>query len=272
MCLTKQLEVFITKRNLTVILLAIAAVIQLFLGLNQWRTNINMEKAQLKYQSLTLNNKIVQEYSPFIDIESDVDSSTAAEESSSPFVISYRENPAAEFLKLNPDYAGHLIIPGTRIDYPVVKGMNNEFYLNHNFSKEKDQLGSIFMDYRNIGMHLDKHTILYGHYSDRGYMFGDLENYLDADFLQEHKIFQFATPQGVKSYEIFSVHISHKETPYIDTTFQEISYEQFLSNLKEISIMKSLVSPSASQRILTLSTCNYEIEDGRLFIHAVELP
>jgi sortase B len=66
--------------------------------------------------------------------------------------------------RINPDVVGWLAVEGTEIDYPVVQGKDNDFYLRHLFTGERNKLGSIFMNYRNHSNFSDKNTIIYGHH------------------------------------------------------------------------------------------------------------
>ena len=50
-------------------------------------------------------------------------------------------------IKINPDTQWEdLKIDGTAIDYPVVKGKDNDYYLTHDFYGEKSKSGSVMMD------------------------------------------------------------------------------------------------------------------------------
>lgn len=183
-----------------------------------------------------------------------------------------RANPYDAYYRINPDYQGWLEVPGTRIDYPVVRGKDNTFYLDRNFQKEKDILGSVFMDYRNVGMGIDTHTIIYGHYTRTGAMFGELDRYLSKDYLEANPEFTFTDPHTTRRYRIFSVHVSPSEGSMIQMVFKEGEYAAFLTMLKERSAVDlGAVSVGPDQKILSLITCNYAIRDGRLFIHAVEI-
>ena len=44
-----------------------------------------------------------------------------------------------EGAEINPDTVGYLKIDGTAIDYPVVKGKDNDYYLTHDFYGEKSK-------------------------------------------------------------------------------------------------------------------------------------
>ena len=48
---------------------------------------------------------------------------------------------------INSDYKFWINVEGTNVDYPVVQGSNNDFYLNHDFNGNYLSSGSIFLDY-----------------------------------------------------------------------------------------------------------------------------
>ncbi|MGB6177888.1 class B sortase [Carnobacterium sp.] len=183
----------------------------------------------------------------------------------------FEKNAAAEYYDLNSDYVGWLTIEDTEVDYPVVRGKDNDFYLKHNFYKEEDVLGAIFMDYRNAGMGLDKHTILYGHYAKYGQMFKDLDRYLSEDFLTANSEFIFTDSFTKRTYKIFSVHPSDANADFVDVSFEDGEFTEFVDTLKNESIFSLDTPVSEEDTILTLVTCNYDVNDGRLFIHAVEI-
>lgn len=182
----------------------------------------------------------------------------------------FENNPSSEYYALNPDYVGWISVPNTKVDYPVVRGTDNSFYLSHNFYKEEDKLGSIFMDYRNVGMGLDNHTILYGHYSSYGHMFTELEKFLSEDFLLNNPTFSFNDPYTDKVYEIFSVHIAPADPTFIQTTFKDGELLDYVTFLKNQSIVDLEIEADEDMKIFTLITCNYVTENARLYIHALE--
>ena len=185
--------------------------------------------------------------------------------------IEFESNPYAEYYTQNVDYVGWVAFDNTKIDYPVVRGNDNFFYLSHNFYKEEDILGTIFMDHRNVGMGLDKHTILYGHYSKYGHMFADLEKLLDPQFMSENSTFTFKDPYKDRTYSIFSVHVSPAESEYIPIQFEEDEFNRFVSSLKQQSIYELDIPVTEDSNIVTLVTCNYGIDNGRLYVNAVEI-
>jgi len=84
--------------------------------------------------------------------------------------------------KINEDLVAWIQIPGIGLDYPVVQGEDNEYYLYHTFQKENNKAGSIFLDYRNHDDFTDRRVILYGHNMKDGSMFSNLKQYQDSVF------------------------------------------------------------------------------------------
>ena len=91
--------------------------------------------------------------------------------------------------KVNDDIIAWIKIPDTTIDYAIVQGIDNDYYLHYNAMKEKNYAGAVFVDYNNINPFKDVHTIVYAHNVKHGTMFAPLEKYMDEDFFQEHPIY-----------------------------------------------------------------------------------
>ena len=80
-----------------------------------------------------------------------------------------------------------LRIDGTNIDYPVVQGKNNTWFLNRNYKGEFATAGSLFLDYRNSMDFSDNFSIIYGHRMGNGEMFSDIQKFKDGDFFSSHR-------------------------------------------------------------------------------------
>ena len=174
-----------------------------------------------------------------------------------------------ELLKTNKEIVGWINVPNTKVDYPIVKTSNNNFYLNHNILKKEDSSGAIFMDFRNDIEIMDKNTILYGHNMKNGTMFKGLMKYKDEDFLKENKIISFSTLYEDIKWEIFSAYVTDTNFYYIQVNFKNsYEYESFLNNIKGKSMFDTSIDLNSSDNILTLSTCSYEFDDARFVIHA----
>lgn len=98
------------------------------------------------------------------------------------------ESTTEPIRSITENYVGWISIPGTVIDYPIVQGQDNEYYLNHDVYDQKNSHGSIFID-ANYNEEKDLVKIIYGHHMDDGQMFTDLLKYQDEEFRHNHTTF-----------------------------------------------------------------------------------
>lgn len=180
------------------------------------------------------------------------------------------EKEKIDLSSINSDYIGWISIKNTPIDYPIVKGEDNEFYLKRDFNKNYLFSGSIFMDYRNEGFQ-DENVVIYGHHMKDNSMFGSLKKYKDLEYLKENRYINITTKDDEKFiYEIFGVYITTSDdSETISIKFNnEEEFSEYINKICEKSIYDLGVDVKGTDKILTLSTCSYEFEDARLVIHA----
>lgn len=180
-----------------------------------------------------------------------------------PFTI--RDNKNTTLLNDIEDYTGWIKIDNTKIDYPVVKGKDNQFYLDHNYKKEKSDAGAIFMDRRNLGNKYDKHTIIYGHNMRNGSMFKDLNKYLNESFFNNNALITFEDLYKDYKYQVISAYYISAD---LETIAFEINEETIHSFIKR-SLHSSDYEYDENDRFLTLATCNSILDNGRMVVHAV---
>lgn len=174
-----------------------------------------------------------------------------------------------EYKAINSDVIGWLTVPNTQIDYPVVRGTDNEYYLDHTVEKKESKHGAIFMDFRNADPLQQKHIIIYGHNMKNGTMFHDLGNYKQRDFFDENRTITFIW-DGVET--VWEVYLAYTVKPgiyHIHTRFgTDGDFERVMNEAIEYS---KTVTPSyrdesvtirATDQVLTLSTCTYEYDDS----------
>ena len=177
----------------------------------------------------------------------------------------------ASLINVNPETVGWIKVNNTNIDYPIVQGVNNEYYLKHNFYLEEDKNGWVFMDYRNDAERISDNTILYAHnryYS--GVMFGTLQNTLRYSWysIPENQIISFRTLYDNLEYQVFSIYKISLTTDYMKTIFvDDADRLEFFNMLKDRSIYDFGVELSGDDKIITLSTCADEY--NRYVLHAV---
>ena len=175
--------------------------------------------------------------------------------------------------ELNPDTVAYLKVDNTNIDYVVVKGKDNDYYLDHNFDKKYNKSGWIFMDYQNNLDDKDKNIVIYGHNTVDKSMFGSLHKTLSSDWYDKNKdsTIVLVTPDGMSKYKIFSTYKIDNEEYYITTSFStDNEYLNFLKKIKSRSYYKYDVDLNENDQILTLSTCANNGKK-RVVLHAKKL-
>ncbi len=192
----------------------------------------------------------------------------------------YKPEILAEYqpiIQVNPDFGGWITIEGTQIDYPVMYTKSDDrFYLKHNFDREEDINGTLFMDSRVNLARPGTNIIIYGHNMKSGQMFGGLKSYLNEDYFQSHKQITFDTIYEKGVYEVFAVCLAQvryqDEDAYRYYNFiqadSEEAFLEFLRNVEQLSVFADQNLPEYGDELLTLSTCNSYVEDGRLFLVA----
>ena len=114
-------------------------------------------------------------------------------------------DPFQKLHEINPDVCAWLTVDGTRIDYPILQGPDNMFYMDHDVYRNYSIAGSVFLDSRNSKDFTDTYSIVYGHHMDNHQMFGDLDYFKDRDFLNENHTATIITEHGETVYQVLSV-------------------------------------------------------------------
>lgn len=156
--------------------------------------------------------------------------------------------------EVNEDVIGWIEIPGTEISYPLLKGEDNQYYLSHDWQKEDNRAGSIFLESQCSPDLTGFHTIVYGHRMRNGTMFGGLKHYKDPEYWQEHPSVYLVVDSGIYRYDIFSAWDAGLKdiVYYLDLTGRE---KEFIQTCLEKSVITTGIVPGAQDRILTMSTC-----------------
>lgn len=180
-----------------------------------------------------------------------------------------------ELQKENEEIIGWLEIEGTNINYPVLQASDNDYYLTHNYKKEKASTGSIFLDKDFDLINGSSNYLIYGHRNKSGLMFEDLMKYAKEDFYKEHTKIRFTTNKDDSIYEILSVFYSRVYYKSEQNVFRyyyfvnannEQEYNDFVNNAKKVSLYDTGVTAEYGDQLLTLSTCEYSQEDGRFVV------
>lgn len=174
---------------------------------------------------------------------------------------------------INPDFIGWLYLDGTVINYPVVQGEDNAYYLNHVFEGEQHKYGSIFMDSRNHARFSDTNTVIYGHRMNSGAMFGTLIEYKDQEYYEQHPVFMLYTKEQVYRLEIFAAYEVAAKMENMPLNFSaEEEYQTYLNSAYEQSEIQTDVSVGVTDRIVTFSTCTKTDKNKRFIVQAKLVP
>ena len=191
----------------------------------------------------------------------------------------------------NNHLVGWIYIPGTEspyqnfsgINYPVLQTPNNatwrDYYLDHNFDGEEDDHGWIYVREACDVFAPCDNIVIYGHNMADGTMFGQVVNYRNQSYYQNHKYIYFDTLYEHQLYEVVAVFQTSGAGdgyPYhIKNNFKnEADFNEFISAIKggdyRVTVNYNIDTPvQYGDRLITLSTCwhnNYP--DGRLVVVA----
>lgn len=197
---------------------------------------------------------------------------TQKKEKEAPDILSEYKNLHNKNKKL----IGWIKIDDTIIDYPVMQTVNNEYYLDHNFNQEEDRNGCIFMDYQCDVINGCDNMILYGHHMQSGKMFGTLNKYSSENYYKEHPKIQFDTIYKKGQYEVMYVfrskvyseeEITFKYYQFINAGSEQ-EFNSYMNEMAALSLYNTGVTANYGDQLLTLSTCDYQENDGRFVVVA----
>lgn len=211
--------------------------------------------------------QVSEEISDLVIIkEPDIEENTDVE-IKSPYEIDFQS-----LKEKNSDVVSFLKVNGTDIEYVVVKGEDNSFYLYHTFDKSSNAAGWIFADYANKMDGTDKNIIIYGHNMKNGTMFGTLKNILTEEWYlnEENRYITYISENETSIYEVFSVYQIKSEDYYRKTDFKKEEFTEFIKIIKSRSQYLFPVDVYASDHILTLSTCATN-NKYRVVLHAKKI-
>ena len=172
---------------------------------------------------------------------------------------------------INGDVVGWLLQEGTEINFPIVQGEDNEYYLNHLYTGAVNRTGAVFADANNSPYFSDMCTYLYGHNRKNGSMFASIPNYMDHDYYEEHPTLTLITPYEDYIAEVFAC---VRESTEQDQTWRvrqfgrRAEYDEFVHSILERSTLDTGVVPKWGDQLLALCTCTNEVHEDRYIVFA----
>lgn len=171
----------------------------------------------------------------------------------------------------NAEAIGWLYIPNTTISYPLMQTDNNDYYLKHTYNRADSNFGSIFLAAENGAAFEDTHSIIYGHNTKNGSMFGGLKKYKSADYLAAHPTFYILQEDQVLEYQIVSAFMAEITDAVYQLSFgNEDDYRSWLKDMVDLSeVPCSAPSLTGTEKTVTLSTCTSRRKTERFVVNGI---
>ncbi len=165
---------------------------------------------------------------------------------------------------MNPDFVGWIRMDDSTVDYPFVQGDDNAYYLKHMFNGEYNNSGCVFMDVNNNSDFSDRNTVLYAHNMRNGTMFAAIEKFKDASYYESHQeIHIYTETQTYVVYPVAGI-LTDGQDDYIRTSFSDDEdFMSYVNRFVSSSTFSSNQSIESTDKMIMLSTCNYDTDDGR---------
>lgn len=187
--------------------------------------------------------------------------------------VSALEVKIQDLIEKNGDTVGWLNVKGTKINYPVVKSNDNDYYLTHSFDKSYNSAGWVFANYINKFDGTDKNISIFGHNRRDGSMFASLKDTIKEEWYknEENYYIIFETVNGTEIYKVFSNYKIKAEIYYFTNDFKNnAEYKTFLDTLTSRSVYNYNTPVDTNSSIITLSTCAND-NTYRVVLHAVKV-
>ena len=185
-----------------------------------------------------------------------------------PITVDFRS-----LVSVSDNVIGWIYCEDTVINYPVVYGVDNEYYLERDYRGDYDPCGSIFSDAANIKGFVDSNVILYGHHMQDMSMFATLKYWQDQEYYEKHPVMWLLTPERNYRVELFSAY----PTSAVSDTYSIFrspgpELEQYLRSAVNNSAIRTSVELDPYAKYVVLSTCAYRDEIARTVLHGKLVP
>lgn len=173
----------------------------------------------------------------------------------------------------NNDLVGWIKIDGTNINYPVVQSKDApNFYLKHDFEKNYTDYGCPYAQQNCDVQAPSDNVVLYGHNMKDGTMFCDLTNYKSESFWAQHRTIQFDTLTQKNEYTVIAAFKGEAAELFAYNAFVDAEtpeeFDAYVAAVKELALYDTGISAAYGDKLITLSTCEYSFENGRMVVVA----
>jgi sortase B len=257
------------KKVSIIIVIAVTLVAGVFFAYYAHETYVRMRDERAAQETARIMQEIFETQALAEDVQT-LQDEESEEVDLSPFVELIAALDTAREITGNDDITAYIYISGTPINYVVLQGTDNNFYLYHDIFQNRNAAGAIFLDYLNSPDFTDPNTIIYGHQMGNGTKFHYLRYYVFGDeaqsFLEEHPHVIIITDNEVLVYEIFSVFVTHIDFYFIQVDFAGDEFAEFVEELNYRSFHDTGILATSEDNVLLLSTCTSIDRDTRIVI------
>ena len=178
--------------------------------------------------------------------------------------------PQIDFKNLKatcPNAVAWIYSSGTPINYPIVQGKDNKYYLSHRADNSSNENGAVFLNKSNSPNFTDDNSILFAHHLATGDMFTSLEKYRDQKYYQAHPTMDLITPTATYKIQLIAGYVLDGASPIFPTRFAtDGEQKQFLDNARKQSVFTSKVQVASKDKLITMCTCTYDYNNARLAV------
>ncbi len=157
--------------------------------------------------------------------------------------------------KQNEDIIAWIYSPDTVINYPIVQGSDNQYYVKRLTNRKWNVGGSLFLDFRNKSDFSDKNSVIYGHNMTNNTMFGTIMDYASQDYYDKHPYMYIITPEKTYCLELLTGFITKSHSRVYEFPQSDEAKEKDVATWLEKSDFTSKFEYESDSRLVTLSTC-----------------
>lgn len=174
--------------------------------------------------------------------------------------------------KLPSNVVAWVCVPGTKVDYPVVRDSPEEpgFYLSHDAEGAYSEWGTPYVANGCEDGLESPLVMIYGHHMSDGTMFADFARYSGNSFTEEHREIILKTRKRTIRLEPKLVNVvdAHTKSVRLDFENQEEldAYMTEEANESEVALGEAPVG----RRVYAFVTCSYETGNSRTIVYATE--
>jgi len=170
------------------------------------------------------------------------------------------------------DIVGWIYSEDTPINYPIVQGKDNQYYLRRMANGKYNYNGSIFMDFRNDPTLEDRNTLIYGHNLINDAMFAPLLRYRKQAYYDSHPSMWIITPEKSFRLDVVAGFVVDSDGDSYTLFDSREELQKYLTKAVKRSGFQSNVDVENVEQIVTLSTCTNVKETDRYVIVASLVP